>query len=179
MGVRETKSSFDLISWRCWVQLSSLVLTAVIATSCVTSGFNQAAAVNLELRFYRWDAVCITKPDTRENGFLPVLDSAEIPLQVEKLVASRNLAAIVIGNSYDAKQVLTIASRWHKRLAALGFRRVVVLRGTDTMRIAGLPILFDSAISSVNDAPDSDHPHAAAPAAPRADAAYPSIAAIR
>lgn len=178
-GVRGIQESPRLISLRCAIHFVALSLIAVFATSCATTGFKQSAAVALELRFDTWAAVCITKPDTRENGFLPVLTGAETLQEIKRLDVPHGLAAIVVGYNYDDKQVFDIATEWHKRLAELGFQRVVVLRGTDARPIAGLPIVYDSAISSVNDTRGLLHPHAAASPTTRADVAHPSIAAVR
>jgi hypothetical protein len=158
---------------------SALGLIVFLVTSCATSGFRQSAAVNLELRFYAWDSVCITKPDTRENGFMPLLNATEIPQQIERLNPARDLAVVVVGYSYDDQQVREIGAQWYHRLTTSGFQRVVILRGSDALPTAGLPIVFDSAITLVNDTRGLRHPHAATPSAARADVAHPSIAAIQ
>jgi hypothetical protein len=178
-GVRGIQESPRLISLRRAIHFVALSLIAVCATSCVTTGFKQSAAVALELRFDTWAAVCITKPDTRENGFIPVLTGAETLQEIKRLNVPHGLAAVVVGYNYDEQQAFNIAAEWHKQLAELGFQRVVVLRGTDKRPIAGLPIVYDSAISSVNDTRGLLNPHAAASPTARADVAHPSIAAVR
>jgi hypothetical protein len=159
--------------------VGSLLLITLLATSCATSGFKQSAAVNLELRFNTWDAVCITRPDTRQAGFIPLFTAAEVPEQIERLNPARGLAVVVVGYSYDQQQVQDIGTRWYQQLATLGFQRVVALRGSDQLPIAGLPIVYDSAISSGHDPRGLPQPYAATPAAARADAAYSPVAAIR
>lgn len=158
--------------------VGSLLLT-LLATSCVTRGFKQSAAVDLELRFYTWEAVCIAKPDTRENGFIPLFTGAEVSSEIERLNPARGLAVVVVGYSYDQRQVHDIGTRWYHQLATLGFQRVVGLRGSDQLPIAGLPIVYDSAISSGHDPRGLPQPYTATPPATRADAAHSPIAAIR
>jgi hypothetical protein len=155
------------------------LLLALLATSCATSGFKHSAAVTLELRFNTWDAVCISRPDTRENGFIPLFTAAEVPQQIERLNPVRGLAVVVVGYSYDQHQAWNIGAQWYQQLATLGFQRVVALRGSDELSIGGLPILYDSAISSGHDPRGFPPPYTATPPAARADAAHSPIAAIR
>jgi len=126
----------------------SLFILALLTSSCATGGFKDAAAVNLELRFYRWDSVCITKPDTRKGGFIPVLDVAEVIHEISRLKVSRDLATVVIGSCYHDWQAAEIAAEWNKRLTAQGFRRVVALRGGERAKLNGLPIIADFVFST-------------------------------
>jgi hypothetical protein len=157
----------------------ALLLITLLATSCATSGFKQTAAVGLELRFYRWDSVCIAKPDTRENGFATLLDTTEVLQQIERLKPARDLAAVVVGYGYDDQQVRDIGAQWYQHLANSGFQRVVVLRGSDQLPTAGLPIIYDSAIAATVD-PRGPNPPQAAPTATTRSVGLPSsVAAVR
>ena len=60
---------------------------------------------------------------------------------------------VVVGSGFGDLQVRGTGVEWGKRLLALGYERVVVLRGTEEYPIAGLPIIYDSAISSGHDEP--------------------------
>lgn len=140
-----------------------LGLLALLASSCATSGFKEASTVSLELRFYRWDSVCIAKPDTREGGFIPVLNAAEAMQEIKQRNVPRELAVVVVGTGYNETQSARIAAEWNKRLGAQGFRRVVILRGNDGMKISGMPIIADFASVSPDDRLFLDRAVAAGP----------------
>ena len=127
-----------------------LPILALLATSCATTGFKEAKATDLEIRFNTWDSITITKPDTREGGFLPVLQLSELGDEIAKRVISRELAVVVVVNNYDESQAASIGAKMKGHLAAHGFKRVVALRGSDVVPIAGLPVAFDSAIQLAN-----------------------------
>ena len=123
----------------------ALGLLALLVTSCAITGFKETASVSLELRFYRWDSICMMKPDTKENGFSPVLNVDEVTQEITQRNVPRDLAVVVVGTGYNEMQSGKIAAEWHKRLGAQGFRRVVVLRGNDGMKTSGLPIIAEFA----------------------------------
>lgn len=157
------------------VFLSPVLLIA----SCATQSSKQAAAVDVELRFYRWDSVYIAKPMVRENGFATVFNADEALSHLQQSDTSRGVAAVVVGVTYDAQQTRDIGAQWFAKLRPLGFQRVIVFRGSDHWPIAKLPIVYDSAISSGHDTRKLSDADAKTPSAPRADAAHPSIAAIQ
>ena len=140
--------------------------------------FNESAAVNVELRFFRWDSIYMTRPDTRENGFLPLMNASQVAAEIRRRNLKRDLVAVVVGYSYDETQTSAIAEQWQKYLAAQNFKRVVVLRAGGGNSIDGLPILRDLAINP-GDAPKAFDPAklATLPAAIGTDAANPPIAA--
>ncbi len=154
-----------------------LPVLALLATSCATTGFNEAKNTSLELRFYTWDSISIAKPDTRENGFMPVYQLSELPEQLARLNVPRELAVVVVVNNYDEKQAAGIGAKFKDHLSAQGFKRVVALRGGDQKPIAGLPIAFDSAKSSGHGQPGFTY--APTPSAAGADAANTSVASVR
>ena len=153
-----------------------LAVLALLATSCATTGFSEAKHTDLELRFYTWDSISIAKPDTREDGFMPVYQLSELPERLARLNVSRELAVVVVVNNYDEKQAAGIGVKFKGHLVAQGFKRVVALRGDDHMPIAGLPIAFDSAISSGHGQPGFTH--APTPSAFGADAENTSVASV-
>lgn len=128
-----------------------LGVLALFASSCALTGFKEASAVSLELRFYRWDSICMMKPDTRENGFAPVFNVGEVTQEINQRQVPRDLAVVVVGTGYNDTQAAKIAAEWHKRLDAQGFRRVVILRGNDGMKLSGLPIIADFASATPSD----------------------------
>lgn len=159
----------------------TLLILAFFVTSCATTSggkrFNESASVNLELRFFRWDSIYMTRPDTRQNGFLPLLSARQVAEEVRRRNLQRNLAVVVVGYTYDAGQTEVLSGQWKKFLAAQGFKRVVLLRAGGGKTIDGLPIIQDLAINAA-DAPNSyDDAIALIPSAVGADAANPPIAA--
>jgi hypothetical protein len=132
------------------VSLAIISSIALFVGGCATTGFKEAKATDLEIRFNTWDSITITKPDTREAGFLPVLQLSELGDEIAKRQIGRELAVVVVVNNYDETQAANIGARMKGHLAAHGFKRVVALRGSDTMPIAGLPVAFDSAIQLAN-----------------------------
>ena len=162
----------------------TLALLAVFLGGCASNQsarlkrFNESAAVNVELRFFRWDSIYMTRPDTRENGFLPLMNATQVATEIRKRNLKRNLAVVVVGYSYDEPQTAAIAEQWQKYLAAQNFKRVVVLRAGGGNSIDGLPIIRDLAINP-GDAPKAFDPAklATLPAAIGTDAANPPIAA--
>jgi hypothetical protein len=154
-----------------------LPVLALLAASCATTGFSEAKNTGLELRFYAWDSISISKPDTREDGFMPVYQLSELPAQLSRLNMPRELAVVVVVNNYDEKQAAGIGAKFRDHLSAQGFKRVVALRGSDQKPIAGLPIAFDSANSSGHGQPGFTD--ARTPSASGTDAANTSVASVR
>lgn len=150
-----------MIIFRRFVLGAAFLTLAWFTSSCATNSFKEASAVNLELRFYRWDSICITKPDTRESGFVPVLNVAEVIEEIRQRNLSRDLAVVVVGTGYNETQSAQIAAEWNKRLGEQGFRRVVILRGNDGMKIGGLPIIADFASITQDDTLQPTHTVAA------------------
>lgn len=161
-----------------------LSLLTIVLAGCATNRsakvkrFNESAAVNVELRFFRWDSIYMTKPDTRENGFLPLLNAPQVVAEIRKRILQRNVAVVVMGYSYDEAQTAAIGEQWKKFLAAQNFKRVVLLRAGGGKAIDGLPIIQDLAINA-GDAPKAFDPATLAtlPPSPGADAANPPLAA--
>lgn len=172
-----------------WLLLSTLL--PWLATSCANTGarwgegyghFHEAAATDMVLRFYRWDSIYMTKPQTRENGFLPILSRDDIARQVQRHNIARNLAVVVVGFTYSIDPGSPLVRDWKAILGEQGFRRVVFLRasGNDLDRIDGLPILLDTAIALGHDT-TGQYARTVAPVPPPAGAhvAHPSSPAVR
>jgi hypothetical protein len=116
------------------VSAGFIVEPSLVIVSCATNHSKQAAAVDVELRFYRWDSVCIAKPDTRENGFAQLYDATEVLAKIQSANVGRRVAGRGGGVQLrQATDVRDIGAEWHARLAPLGFQRVLVFRGSDAM----------------------------------------------
>lgn len=148
--------------------------------------FHDGAAADMVLRFYKWDSMYITKPDTREGGFLPLYARDDIGREVKSRNIARNTAVVVVSLFYrDPPQLTQLSHDWTACLNDQGFRRVVVLHAGPGTDIDGLPVLNDSTIAGVNVASINDEQpkvasaHAAVPAAAGANAANPSSSSGR
>jgi hypothetical protein len=169
------------------IQVFALALLAVLLTSCSSTApsttarrFNEGASANMVLRSYTWNSIHMTRPDTREGGYLPLMSRDEVAREVARRQVPRDLAVVTIGAAYGPDQLAVLARDWKQFLAAQGFRRVVILRSGFKQEIDGLLVVDDSVIAGANDTPGNiAAPFAAVPTATGADAAYPPITANR
>jgi hypothetical protein len=178
------RSSRTLISrWgHTGCQFLALSFCLLLSTSCSTISFgrfHEEKAANVILHFFGWEAIYMTRPDTRQAGYLPLLSRAQVERELKHRVLPRDLAVVVIGNTYADIQVAQLADEWKKLLAAQGFHRVVLLRAGLGHQIDGLPIIEDSAISSAHDKQSRAATYAALPPAAGADAPHSSVSSIR
>lgn len=111
----------------------------------------------------------MTRPDIRQDGFLPVLTRDQIARELQHRVVQRDAAVVLIGYSYSGTQLAALANDWKQLLADLGFKRVVLLRGGGK-KIEGLPVIEDAAVSSANVTQGRAATLAALPPAPEMDA---------
>jgi hypothetical protein len=170
-----------------WMLLASvaglLVSCSSLAPEATTSRgrFHEYASANLVLRFYSWDSIHMTRPDTRENGFLPLLDRESVTRQLGRPDLGRDLAVVIMGFMFTAAQESALFHDWESLLVGeRGFRRVVVVRASFKNRIDGLPILYDSAMAAAYDnQPKVAATVAALPAALGADVADSSGRSLR
>jgi hypothetical protein len=136
--------------------------------------FHESASADLILRFNRWHAIYMMRPETGAGGFLPILNRADLERDLKAQRLEHNLAVVIVGAPFSPEQEAKLARDWDALLAGDGFRRVVLLQaglGKDT---DGLLILHDSGIAAAHDQPVTvTSAHAALPAAARADAAHP------
>lgn len=109
--------------------------------------FHEGNAANLVVRFYSWNSIQITRPDTRENGFLPLLDRAGVVARLGQVHTDRRLAVVVLGSMFSKAQEQEIIREWHQILNPCGFQRLVLLRAGFKDDINGLRVVYDSAIN--------------------------------
>jgi hypothetical protein len=156
------------------------VSCASTSTSTASRRFQEGSSVTMVLRFYSWNSIYMTRPDTREGGFLPLMGRDEIGREVVRRNVPRDLAVVTIGSTYSPDQLRLLARDWKQFLAAQGFQRVVILRSGFKQEIDGLIVVTDSAIPDPNDTPGkTPSTLATVPAAPGPDVANSSITAIR
>ncbi|MFM2294874.1 MAG: hypothetical protein RLZZ350_1287 [Verrucomicrobiota bacterium] len=111
--------------------------------------FRDSKSADLVVIYYAEKSIFITKPDTRENGFLPLLSRENVSEYLVRPEIGRGLGVIIIGQMTTDAEQTALMDDWQTQLSQRGFRRIVCLRaGASDERIDGLPILRDSAIAS-------------------------------
>lgn len=142
----------------------------------------EADATDLIVKFNGWKSIQIIRPDTREDGFLPLYDGEGAAAKLSQLRIRQNLAVVVLGSMFSKAEEQEIIRQWHQIVGTRGFQRLVLLRAGFKDDIVGLRVVYDSAMNR------ADAPTAFAPAADGvaqiatavgADAAHPSGAPIR
>jgi hypothetical protein len=144
--------------------------------------FHEGGAANLIVRFYAWNSMQIVRPDTRENGFLPLYDREGIVARLSQLRTGQYMAVVVLGPMYSKAQEQEIIREWHQIVAARSFQRLVLLRAGFKDQIDGLRVVYDSAMNQADAPPGftrtvSGFAQIASPAG--TDASHPSGAAIQ
>jgi len=169
-----------------WVLLASVVALMPSCSSVFPDGagtrarFHDGAAANVVVRFYSWDLIHMTRPDTRENGFLPLLNREGVAHELGRPDVGRDLAVVVMGYLYSIDQEAQLFQDWKALLGERGFRRVVLVRAGHRDEIDGLIIVRDSAIAAANDEQRTvAATFAALPAAAGADVADSSGHSVR
>jgi hypothetical protein len=156
-----------------------------VAAGCSTTSwhsqrfFHDDESVSLVLHFYRWDSIYMTRPDTRQAGFLPVMTRDQIAREIRHRAMRHEVAVVVVGFVHSDAQLAELARDWKQLLGAQGFHRVVLLRAGKGKKIDGLPVIEDSAISSMHDTENRAATLAALAPAAGANVAHPSGPAIR
>jgi hypothetical protein len=105
--------------------------------------FQEAASVNVAIRFLQWDNVCITQPEYRESGYLRYMTPEGLDSAFKELKVPRDTAVVLMGWNYDPRDIARNAEQWKTILSAQGFRRVVCLRDYERGKLNGLPVLYD------------------------------------
>jgi hypothetical protein len=161
--------------WMLLASMAGLLASCSSLTPEATTArgrFHEEASADLVLRFYSWDSIHMTRPDTRENGFLPMLNRESVAFQLDRPDLRRDLAVVVMGFMFSTAQESALFQNWQTLLGDRGFRRVVLVRAGFKNKIDGLPILYDSAMAAAYDNQSKVTATVAAlPAAARADVA--------
>lgn len=105
--------------------------------------FKDAKSVNVAIRFYQWNSLCIIQPEYRDDGFLRFVKPDGLAIAFDNLHVQRDTAVVLMGWNYDPRDIAKFFEEWKTILAGHGFRRVVCLRDNDSTKFNGLPILHD------------------------------------
>ncbi len=105
--------------------------------------FREEGATDVVVRFLSWDSITITKPDTREGGFLPTYKREQAERVLRRLEIEHRLAVVVCSRTLSREQQATLQAGWRSIFSGLGFERVVFLRARDNLSVNGCSILDD------------------------------------
>lgn len=137
-------------------RLSVLVFTVVsmFLGGCATSSdvgrrFHESASADLVLRFSRWDNIRMMVPDSREDGFLPILTKSDVDTRLKGFGGEKRLAVVVF--SLQLPNEPDLIRDWESLLKGRGYQRVVILRTDGGKSIDGLLIAHDSDIAAAHD----------------------------
>ncbi len=159
------------------VQLVSALLL-LIANFCLNTPqtaiagnarFHESKSVDVALLYSDWKTILLTKPDSHEDGFYPILTRDNVAAKINQYSTGHDLAVVTINDVKDMtlqKQAAVIHD-WETLLGNCGFHRVVFLSAGQSNKIDGLPILHDSVIAGVRD--DSTKTFATAATVPSAN----------
>lgn len=133
-----------------------LISCSSVSPTAMGSGkaFNDDGSANVVLIYYGDKNIYMTRPDISEDGFMPLLSQKQVVQRVHGMKMGRDLAVVVVGPVYDSRDLLPpLVHQWEAALQPEGFKRVIFLRASRQKGIDGLPILFDSAIASLDVTP--------------------------
>ncbi len=105
--------------------------------------FHEETQTDMIVRFAGWNSIRILRPDTTEDGFIPVFNWEESQRVLAKPEIGRNLAVVVCGFGYRPDDEAKQQSRWASVLSELGYRRVTFVRMGRGGRLNGWAILKD------------------------------------
>src|SRR4029077_6415106 len=109
--------------------LAMLLCCSCSSTPANSHGrFHEEAETDVVLRFAGWNSIRITKPDTTEDGFMPVYNLDEAERVLGKPGIGRNLAVVVCGFGYGNEEEVKQQNAWATVLSRLGYHRVTFVR---------------------------------------------------
>src|SRR4051794_8787262 len=80
--------------------------------------FHESSFTDVVLHFTRWDTIQMLRPDTREAGFLPILDREGLKRELQKRLPNRRLAVVVVPFANSTQRDAQVASEWTAFLSA-------------------------------------------------------------
>jgi len=134
----------------CFRRWAVFPLLAWLAVSCGSLDpqadaprFHESETASLVLLYNNNQNIFITRPDTRENGFLPLMSRDDVVRKLDRLDMGHDLAVIVVANMRTAEEDEGMMSDWQSVLGTHGFRRVVFLRAGYGDELDGLLVMRD------------------------------------
>jgi hypothetical protein len=112
-----------------------------------TRRFHQASRASVVLQFSSWDYTFLVQPRYDDHGFLQPVRRDNIGGIFEQLKVRHDLAVVVVGWTYDERELTPLMAEWKSILAGCGFRRVVFLRSNAYNLLNGSIVIDDSNLS--------------------------------
>ena len=109
--------------------------------------FHETASSDVVFQYFSWKTIYMTRPDSHEDGFYPILKRENVTDQIKKRNLGRNLAVVLVGYIYTPDQEAAMFHDWESLLGDCGYRRVVFVRTPSSKKIDGLPIIHESVIA--------------------------------
>ena len=132
-----------------FLRFSAASLAALLLASCASTPngsqarFHQEADCDAIVRFSNWNLITINKPDTREDGFLPLYQLADAEKVLARPDFPHRLAVVLCGSLLSVSQEEDLQKKWAALFGSLGYQRVVFLRAGFHDQVNGLPVLKD------------------------------------
>jgi hypothetical protein len=124
-------------------------LAGLLLCSCASTPggaharFHDQSACDAIVRFSSWDLITINKPETRENGFLPLYRLPDAEGVLARPDYPHGLAAVVCGAFLSVSQEAELQRKWAAIFASFGYNRVVFLRAGSQNQVNGLAVIRD------------------------------------
>ena len=128
--------------------LAPLLLVALLLTSCSTPRalnsagprFSEEEQADVIIRYYSDDTSYVLKPATTDGPFLTILKKDAV-LDLAKQQPGRQLAVVVLIHYISESQDKAVKQDWTSCLTKTGYKRIVFLRGLNSMKVNGLAVL--------------------------------------
>ena len=128
--------------------LAPLLLVALLVTSCSTPRalnsagprFSEEEQADVIIRYYTDDTSYVLKPATTDGPFLTILKKDAV-LDLAKQQPGRQMAVVVLIHYMSESQDKAVKQDWTSLLTKTGYRRIVFLRGLNSMKVNGLAVL--------------------------------------
>ena len=128
---------------------AAAALAALLLSSCASAPsqsharFHDQADCDAIVLFSSWDLITISKPDTRENGFLPLYHFAEAQKVLARPDYPHHLAVVICGALRSDSQEADLRKKWTDLFTELGYQRAVFLEAGSRGQVNGLAVIED------------------------------------
>jgi len=128
---------------------AAAALAALLLSSCASAPsqsharFHDQADCDAIVLFSSWDLITISKPDTRENGFLPLYHFAEAQKVLARPDYPHRLAVVICGRLRNDSQEADLRKKWTDLFTELGYQRAVFLEAGSRGQVNGLAVIED------------------------------------
>lgn len=144
------KVRIGLLSWL--ILPGAVLLLSACATdpkSTKVTKFNEADAADIVVRYASDQTIYRLKPDAHEGAFYHIFTRQELCDEDARRIGPRNLAVVLIGHYWTPELEAQARQNWIENLTRLNYRRVVILRASDSDRVNGLSVLDDRLVGQV------------------------------